>query len=55
MGVLLGGLFITIGIPCGSPVKCGSELVVAASFTGCIITTRLHDIDLAGRGPATIG
>ncbi len=52
--VLLSGLLITIGVPGGSPVEGGGELVVATGGARSVITARLHDVDLTGGGPSTI-
>jgi len=51
---LLSGLLITIGIPGGSPMQSGGELVVATSSARGVVTARLHDVDLTGCGPSAI-
>ncbi len=52
--VLLRGLLITIGIPGGSPVEGGSELVVAAGGARSVVTARLHDVNLTRGRPSAI-
>ena len=54
VSVLLRGLQVAIGVISGSPVEGGGELVVAAGLARGVVTARLHNVDLTGRGPSTV-
>ena len=54
MGILLGGLLVTICVPCGTPVEGRAELVVATSRARGAVTARLHNVNLTRGGPATV-